>query len=589
MRTLTQQLLPCFAVATLLAACSQAGAGLVPAGSQFGPAAATSDARHLVPIRFTFKIPHRPKHERGAQYISPSTTSLQVNVYNSTRTKKFASVTHVTTPGSNGCTAVVGGTFTCSFTLNAPIGDDRFDVFAIDALSANAKLSAIVNFAFTVKQSKLNQIKMTLGGIPASLEISIVGSSIMQTGSSVTGFQIGGIGRGAAQQLQVTTKDADGNTIVNPGAPTLAITNSAPTKLSVAPVSGAPGRYTLTPLVETNALPTPNPSTAVVLTVTATPVRTGTAPMAATVRVQNDAIAYGADDGTTGNVRVFAPWSTTPILTIPDSTFAADYIGFAIDPAGNVYVCNYEAGTLHVYPPGSVTASRSITGLAYPCYPSTMALDGSGNIFVPEDALDVKEFTPSGGNTPSRTMPNGYPTIAVDRTGNLYVANYNSTGVSVFTPGASTTPAFQFNAGMNYPFTLAFDAAGNLYVANYDGSNVTEYHPPFSAASIVAKTFGTTSGVDGAYGLDIDAAGNLYVANYYTPYAASEFAPASPLAAARNLAVGNYVGGVATDQLQNAYVAANTQGVVYVYPPGTSTTPIDQWAITEAWSVAVWP
>jgi hypothetical protein len=588
MRTLTQHLLPSLAVATLLAACSQSGAGLVPQPGQIGPAAASSDARHRVPVRFTFKIPHQPKHARGAKYISPSTTSLQVNVYNSGRTKKLASVTQVTTPGSNGCSKVVGGTFTCSFSLNVPIGLDRFDVFAVDAFNGNAKLSAIVNFPFTVKQSKLNQIKMTLGGIPASLEVSIAGSSVLQTGNSMTGFQIGGIGRGAAQQLQVTTKDADGNTIVNPGAPTVVIANSAPTKLSVTPVSGSLGLYTLTPLAQTNALPSPNPSTAIALTITATPVGTGTAPISTAVTVQNDPIVYAADDDTSANVEVFAPWSTTPILAIPQSK-VTDYYGIAIDATGNAYICDYGAGTVNVYPPGSATPSRSITGLYEPCYPTSIAVDSSGNIFVPESDTDVKEFTPTGGNTPSRTIPSVYPVVSVDKSGNLFVVNYDATGVSVYTPGASTTPAYQFNAGMSGPFVTAFDASGNLYVLNYSGDNVTEYKPPFSSSSAVFKTFGSAANVYEPYALNVDAAGNVYVANYSPSYAATEFSPAAPTTLVRTLAAGSYAFSIGIDQLQNVYIPAYDADQMQVYAPGTATTPFNTWAQNYSWVQAVWP
>jgi hypothetical protein len=571
----------------LLAACSQGAAGLLPQQAQSGPAAATSDAQHRVPVRFTFKIPHHRKHARGARYVSPSTTSLQVNVYNSTHTKQLASVTQITSPGKNGCTAVVGGTFTCSFSLNVRSGDDRFDVFAVDAFNGNQKLSAIVNFAFTVKRSALNQIKMTLGGIPASIDASIVGNSVLQTGDSITGFQLGGIGRGAAQQLQVTAKDADGNVIVNPGTPAFSITNGAPTKLSVAPVSGTPGRFTLTPLAQTNALPSPNPSTAISLTLTATPVGTGTAPLNAVVQVQNDEIVYGADYDTTGYVQVFAPWSATPILTIPDAG-VTEYFGIALDAGGNAYVCNYAAGTINVYPPGSATASRSITGLSYPCYPSNIVVDGSGNIFVPEYATDVKEFTPGGGNTPSRTIPGGYPVASVDKSGNLYVANFGADGVSVYPPGA-TTPSYQFNTGMDDPWVTAFDAGGNLYVLNYGTNNVTEYKPPFSHTSPVFQTFGTGTYIDSPYGLNIDAAGNVYVASDSPGYAVSEYSPAAPLTPVRTLAAGSYTGNVGVDQLQNVYVPAYSYSQMQAYPPGTSETAFDTWAQSYSWVEAVWP
>jgi hypothetical protein len=585
METFTKQL-TCLTVATLLAACSQGGASLVPQPGQRSPAAATSDARHRVPVRFTFRIPFHPKHHHAPKYISPSTTSLQVLVYNSTHTKKLADVTHTTTPGSNGCTAVKAGTFTCSFSLIAPLGSDRFDVFAIDGFSG-AKLSAIVNFPFTVAQSKLNQIKMTLGGIPASLEFSIVGSSVLQTGSSLTGYQLGGIGKGAAQPVQIVTKDADANIIVNPGAPVVTITNSAPTKLSIVPVSGSPGRYTMTPLVETNALPSPNPSTAVNLTITATPQKTGTAPISTIVHVQNDPIVFGHDYYNTQDAVLFAPWSTSPILLLPDPMLT-EYSGISIDAAGNVYVCNYTAGTVNVFPPGSSTASRTITGLVEPCYPTSIAVDGTGNIFVPEESLDVKEYSPSSGNTPIRTIPSSYPVVSVDKSGTLYVVNYDTSGVSVYPPGASTTPAFQFNAGMSGPFVTTFDSAGNLYVLNYGGENVTEYKPPFSSSSAVFKTFGSSTYIDDPYGLSVDLTGNVYVASYSTD-SVSEFTQAAPLANVRTLGAGSYTLNVGTDQLGNAYVPAYTLDQMIAYPPGTGTTAINAWSLNYVWMEAVWP
>jgi hypothetical protein len=267
----------------------------------------------------------------------------------------------------------------------------------------------------------------------------------------------------------------------------------------------------------------------------------------------------------------------------------SDYFGMNIDAAGNVYVCSYAGNTVNVYPPGSSTASRTITGLDYPCYPFSIPVDGSGNIFVPQYDGATLEYSRTSGNTPIRTLPTTYPVATLDKSGNLYVVNFDSTGVSVYRPGASTTPAFQFNAGMDGPFGVVFDAAGNLYVLNYTGANVTEYKPPFSASSTVYKTFGSSTYISDPYGFNVDAAGNVYVASDSPAYSVSEFSQAAPTTNVRLLAAGSYAGEVGIDQLQNVYVPAYSLNQMQVYAPGTGTMPFNTWAQNSSWAEAVWP
>lgn len=584
----------CLILATALASCSQTGGGALPqaAGtSRLGGTVSDAAKHHRVAVHFRFKIPHRARG-RGSRYLSPSTASLQITVFNAAHTSQLGQITANTTPGAGGCTAVASGAFTCSFAMNVPPGNDTFDVSAYNSPNAfGGKLSAIVDFAYSVAYGSLNNIAMTLGGIPATVEVALAGSGPFATGSAAAGFQLGGVGSGATQQFQLTAKDGSGNTIVNPGAPVLTLTSSAPSKLSVTAVPGSPGRFTLMPLAETNALPAPIPSTAITLTATATPVAgTGANPVTSTVSVQNDAIVYEASYDESATVQVYAPWSAAPVLTLPGAA-ASLYFGIAIDAGGNVYVCNYAAGTVTVFPPGSTTASRTITGLAHPCYPSSLGVDTAGDIFVPEYEGNVLEFTPTGGNTPTRTMINSFPAVALDASNNIYVANYSGVdeGISVFAPGSSTAPAFAFSAGTDGPFIPTFDASGNLYVLNYSGGNVTEYKPPFSSSSTVAKTFGSGS-ITSPYGVAVDGSGNVYVGNDNDSTAVTEYTQAAPATVARTLDSG-YTGPIVVDPLGYVYVGSYSNAAVHVYPPGTSTAPVDTWTsgATDAWTLAVWP
>jgi tripartite motif-containing protein 71 len=271
----------------------------------------------------------------------------------------------------------------------------------------------------------------------------------------------------------------------------------------------------------------------------------------------------------------------------------ADLCAIAIDASGNVYVCN-SAGTVTVYPPGSSAASRTISGLSDPCYPSSLAVDAAGDVFVPEQApYDVKEFTKTGGNTPSRSMPNSSPAVALDAAGDLYVANYSgaNTGVSVYPPGTSSTPSFSFSAGMSGPFIPAFDPTGNLYILNYTAYNVTEYAPAISGSSTVAHTWGSAASMETPEGVAIDGSGNVYVANDDNGYSVTEYNSGSPTSPVRTLGAGSDVVTVVVDPLGNVYVPEYDLENVSVYPPGSSTTAIDSWSANGDYpiAIAVWP
>lgn len=583
-------------VLAFLGACSQSGGGALPPGTgalpmgAAGPLGVAPAGTQQATVHFHFKIPASGAL-REVNYLSPSTASIQVKAFNAANTQ-VARITQNTAPGASGCTTVKRSSFTCSFALRVPAGADTFDVFAFDRRRARGKkLSAITDFPYTAVAGKRNNVAMTLGGIPKSLEVTLAGSSPFATGSAATGFLFGGIGNGAAQQLQLTAKDADGNIIINPGAPTFTLTSDAPKKLSVSATTSLSGRFIVTPLAETNALPVPNPSTAVILSAKATPIAgTDANPVLADVSVQNDPIVYEADYDSTDTVQAYAPWSTSPLLQLPDSA-ATEYHAITTDSGGNVYVCNYAAGTVTVFPPGNTTPSRTITGLTDPCYPNSIAVDAKGNIIVPLSGGNVLEFKPGSGNTPSRTMTNSYPAVALDPAGNIFVANYDGaeTGVSVFAAASSSsTPAFTITAGTSGPFIPAFDSHGNLYIANYSADNVTEYKPPFSGASTVAQTFGNSLAINGPYGVAVDGSGNVYVASYDN--AVAEYAPSSPSTVVRTLGSGYNIS-VAVDPLGNSYVASYSLSAVEVYPPGASTTPIVSWTngAAFAWTVAVWP
>jgi DNA-binding beta-propeller fold protein YncE len=63
----------------------------------------------------------------------------------------------------------------------------------------------------------------------------------------------------------------------------------------------------------------------------------------------------------------------------------------------------------------------------------------------------------------------------------------------------SSTPAFTISSGISKPLGVALDRTGTLYVANYNNNTIAVYKPPLSGSSIPAFTI--SSGISGPQGV----------------------------------------------------------------------------------------
>jgi hypothetical protein len=582
----------CIAIAALLNACTGANsAGMLPAAG--APAAGLAPERHQkTSAVFGIKIPRHGKHRRG-HYVSGSTGSVAIAIYDSTHAHLYSSLTANTIPGFGGCTGLVNNAFTCTFTVAAPPGIDAFDVTTFDNLGGTgAKLSLVADRLVTISAGKANPIALVLDGIPTSIGASLGAvSPLVSDPNDAESFFFAGVGSKAAQLIAVESLDVEQNTIAGPGQPTFKMTSNDPSDVSIAPVAGSPGLFSLTPLHVT--------SVPIQLTVEATPLDNAGPPISAQFPLQIAPLVYVANS-MTNTISEYASWSTSPILTIPTISGLANPFTMTVDSSGNLYVANLVGGSMgsvKEFAPGATVASRTITGLSGPDVGLTV--DASGDIFVTEavGGIDVKEFTPSGGSTPSRTLssttsPTGINTpagLAIDAAGNLYVANNGgSIGVSVFAPGASVTPLFTFNAGTNKPYYDAMDAAGNLYVSNYGGDNVTEYSPPFSQSTTVHNTFGSNLTTVKPLAIAVDALFDVYIglgSGTVVEYDSSG-------AIVRTIpAIGTSIPSIAVDPLNDMDVPGDSASAAYVFAPGTSTMPATTFTtgVGDPVAVASWP
>lgn len=262
-------------------------------------------------------------------------------------------------------------------------------------------------------------------------------------------------------------------------------------------------------------------------------------------------------------VRKITPGGVVSFLAGPTSLYAP--IGIAVDTAGNVYVSDWVSNVVMKIPPGGT--------------PSILA----GTYFVAGSANGT-------GTNASFAQPDG---LAVDASGNVYVADYNNDLIRVITPGgvvstlagsagvAGSANGTGTAASFNQPEGVAVDAAGNVYVAD-QGNELIRKIAPGGVVSNLAGQAGVTGMTNGTgtaalfnipSAITLDSSGNLYVADngnhqirMISPGAVVSTLAGSGVSGAANgpcsIASFRTVGGLAVDVSGNVYAADNGNSVI---------------------------
>jgi len=281
---------------------------------------------------------------------------------------------------------------------------------------------------------------------------------------------------------------------------------------------------------------------------------------------------YVADNSNCTIRKITPSGVVTTIAGTPGSIGYADGTGaaaqfdypyaVALDGSGNMYVTDQSAQTIRkiVLSTGAVTTiagspghsgDTNGTGSGALFYnPAGIAVDGSGNICVSEQRnVDIRKITPEGvvttlagaagsvgqtdgtGSVARFQIPSG---MAIDGSGNLYVADYGNATIRkiVVSTGAVTTfagragnqgsadgtgPAAQFDA----PSGVAVDGSGNLFVAD-EKNNTIRMITPGAVVTTLAGSPGVAGSSDGTgsaalfnqpFDVVVDRSGNLFVSD----------------------------------------------------------------------------
>ena len=325
--------------------------------------------------------------------------------------------------------------------------------------------------------------------------------------------------------------------------------------------------------------------------------------------------------------------------------------GVAVDSNGNVYVVGTSDATwgtpVQAYSTGNdafvaqLNSSGSLTwntflGGSGADYGYGVAVDASGNVYAtgvstatwgtPVQAYTsgTDGFVAKLNNTGSRTWStflggtgtDGCQGVAVDGSGNVYLAGYSSvtwgTPVRAFgggsmdgfaarltSSGGLSWNSFVGGSGTDYGQALALDSGGNVYLTGYSsttwgspvqtfggGSYDTLTAKFDNSGSLLWNTFLGGTGTEVGYGIAVDGSGNSYVTGYSsatwgTPgraYTSGNDAFVAGLDSSGSRTWNTFLGGSGTDYGYGVAVDGSGNSYVIGYSTATWGTPVQAYS-----------
>ena len=301
--------------------------------------------------------------------------------------------------------------------------------------------------------------------------------------------------------------------------------------------------------------------------------------------------------------------------------------GLAVDASSNIYVTDFNnfkirkitsTGIVSTFAgSGAIGAIDGTAGVASFNYIFGATVDASSNVYIADAGNNkIRKITSTGvvstfagsnsigaidgtGVSASFKTPNG---LAVDASGNIYVADQGNNKIRKITPtglvstfaGSGTLGAIDgtgTTASFNIPSGLAVDLSGNLYIADAGNNKIRKITPTGVVSTFAGSgSYGADNGTGIAasfnqpIGVAIDASGNVYIAEQgnhkirkITPTGlVSTFAGSGTQGAidATGIAASfNYPNGVGIDASGNIYVTdAGNNKIRKITPTGVVST-----------------
>jgi len=252
----------------------------------------------------------------------------------------------------------------------------------------------------------------------------------------------------------------------------------------------------------------------------------------------NGTLGYGGDGGPATSATLWDPYRVVA------------------DHTGNVYIADYNNNRIRkVDTTGKITTiagtgTAGYNGDGIPAttaqlnLPGAVAVDGNGNLYVVDTWNNrIRKIDTSGtintiagtgfagvlgdGGAATSAQVNEPEGIAVDSSGNVYIADYGNSKIrKIDTSGIISTIAGTGSIGssgdggpataafLTLPTGVAVDRPGNVYIADNQNSRVRKVDSSGTITTIVSTSMSGVSPLFFPEDVAVDAAGHVYIADY---------------------------------------------------------------------------
>lgn len=297
-------------------------------------------------------------------------------------------------------------------------------------------------------------------------------------------------------------------------------------------------------------------------------------------------------------------------------------IPLVADGNGNIYIGDFvnqrirKVNTSGIISTVAGTGTAGYSGDGGPAtaadlnYPRGIDIDTAGNIYISDESNErIRKVNTSGiistivGNGTSGFSGDGGQAsvaelntpefLAIDRTGNLYIADQgnqrvrmvNTSGI-ISTYAGNGTSGFSGDGGpataaeFNIPVGLAVDGSNNLYIADYSNDRIRKVDNTGKISTFAGTGIASFSGDGGQatgaeintpQGVCVDRFGNVYIADYLN-YRVRMVIPTGIISTIAGTGTGGFSGdggpATAADLLDPTDVAADAAGDLYIADAG---------------------
>ena len=209
-------------------------------------------------------------------------------------------------------------------------------------------------------------------------------------------------------------------------------------------------------------------------------------------------LAAGSMSGT-GSALIQFSYGANPNAAAQSGTLTIAGLSFYVMQAGNNFVPVSELSTL---------ISQGLN------LPYGVAVDSSGNVYIADTGNNaIEEWSAGQMTTLVSAGLNGPHGVAVDGQGNVYIADAYNNAIKEWSPANQQLNTL-VSSGLNFPVGVAVDGQGNVYIADFGNNAIEQWNLASQQLITLAGGPANPGALNNPTGVAVDKLGNVYVADF---------------------------------------------------------------------------